>query len=44
MVVNELTIYNAINISFLTTKNSCLVPIIATPFLYIEDQELFTHT
>ena len=38
MIVNELTIYNATNISFLVTKNSGLVAIIATSFLYVEDQ------
>ena len=43
MVANELTIYNAINVSFLATKYSCLVAIIETSFLYVEDRELFTH-
>ena len=44
-VGNELTIYNAINISLLATKNSGLVAIIATCFLYVEDQQwLFTQT
>ena len=40
MVTNELTIYNATNISFLVTKNSGLVTIhvIATFFLYYEEQ------
>ena len=38
MVANELTIYNATNISFLATKKSGLVAIIATSFLYVEDQ------
>ena len=37
MVVNELTIYNATKISFLTTKNSGLVAIITTSYLYVED-------
>ena len=38
MVANELTIYNATNISFLATKKSGLIAIVATLFLYIEDQ------
>ena len=38
MVANELTIYNASNISLLATKNSGLAAIIATSFLYVEDQ------
>ena len=38
MIVIELTIYSATNISFLATKNSGLVAIIATSFLYVEDQ------
>ena len=38
MVTNELTIYNAANISFLATKNSGLVAIIETSFLNVEDQ------
>ena len=38
MVANELTIDNATNISFLTTKNSGLVAIIVISFLYVEDQ------
>ena len=37
MVANELTIYNATNVSFLATKTSGLVAIIATSFLYVED-------
>ena len=41
MVANELTSYNTTNISFLATKNSGLVAIIATQR---EDQyQLFTH-
>ena len=36
MVANELTIYNATNISFLATKSSGLVAIIATSFLNVE--------
>ena len=38
MVANELTIYSATNISFLATKNSGLVAIIATSFLNVEFQ------
>ena len=39
IVTNELTIYNATNISFLATKKySSLVAIIATSFLYVEDR------
>ena len=38
LVANELTINNATKISFLTTKNSGLVAIIMTSFLYIEDR------
>ena len=38
MVANELTIYNATNISLLANKNSGLVAIIATSFVYVEDQ------
>ena len=40
MVANELhvTIYNATNISFLATKNSRFVTIIATSFLYVKYQ------
>ena len=38
MVANELTFYNATSISFSVTKNSGLVAIIATSFLYVEDQ------
>ena len=38
MVANELTIYNATNISFLATKNSGLVAIIATSFLNVDFQ------
>ena len=45
MVVNELTIYTATNTSFLATKNSGLVAIIGTLFVYVEDQQwLFTQT
>ena len=38
VVANEQTIYKATNISFLATKNSGLVAIITTSFLYVEDQ------
>ena len=38
LVANELTIYNATKISFLMTKNSGLVAIITTSYLYVEDQ------
>ena len=38
MIANELTICNATNISFLATKNYSLAAIIATSFLYVEDQ------
>ena len=38
LVANELTIYNATDISLLAAKNSSLVGIIATSFLYVEDQ------
>ena len=38
MVASEVTTYNATNISSLVTKNSGLVAIIPTSFLYVEDQ------
>ena len=38
VVVTELTIYYATNISFVATKNSGLIAIIATSFLDVEDQ------
>ena len=38
MVANELTIYNATNIPSLVTKNSGLVAMIATSFVYVDDQ------
>ena len=40
MGANELIIYNATNISFLPTKNSGLVAIIVTSFLYLEDRNI----
>ena len=42
MVANELAIYNATSISFLATKNSGLVAIIATSFLRINNGNLRT--
>ena len=38
MVANEVTTYNATNISFLVTKTSGFITAIATSFLYVVDQ------